>query len=138
MNKPAQVGPSSVEIVTFYCYFAAGMKLATIVVSILIIIAVLIPGSDLPDVNIGGYDKLIHMAMFAVWAIAVRYDFSNSRFRYVLAFFMGITFSALTEILQLLVEGRSFDLYDMAADAVGLLIGLLIGGPLVRWVNQMR
>ena len=114
------------------------MKFATIVVSVLIIVAVLIPGGNLPDVNIGGYDKLIHMVMFAAWAIAVRYDFSNSRFRYVLVFFMGVAFSALTEILQLLVEGRSFDLYDMAADAVGLVVGLLIGGPLVRWVNQMR
>jgi len=114
------------------------MKIATIVVSILIIIAVLIPGGNLPDVSIGGYDKLIHMAMFAVWAIAVRYDFGNSRFRYILVFFMGVAFSALTEILQLLVEGRSFDLYDMAADAVGLVVGLLIGAPLVKWVNQTK
>ena len=51
------------------------MKYATLTVSILIIIAVLIPGSNLPDVNIGGYDKLIHIGMFFTWALAVRFDF---------------------------------------------------------------
>jgi hypothetical protein len=37
------------------------MKYATILITTLILVAVAIPGSDLPDVDIGIYDKLIHM-----------------------------------------------------------------------------
>lgn len=114
------------------------MKYATAVVSLLIIIAVLIPGRDLPDVNIGGYDKLIHMAMFAVWAVAVRYDFNTRRFSFPLAFIAGISFSALTEVLQLLVDGRSYDIYDMAADAVGLIAGLWLSRPLLDFIEKTR
>ena len=101
--------------------------LASIIVSVLIIIAVLIPGPNLPDVSIGGFDKVIHVVMFLTWAIAVRFDFRSRSFSAWVVFLTGIVFSLLTEILQRLVEGRSFDIYDMAADAVGLLIGLLIG-----------
>jgi VanZ family protein len=110
------------------------MRYATIVVSVLIVIAVLIPGRDLPDVKIGGYDKLIHMIMFATWAVAIRYDLDTKRFRYLLAFLLGLAFSALTEVLQLLVEGRSFDIYDMAADVAGLIVGLLVSRQVVKWL----
>ena len=112
------------------------MKFVTIVVTLLIVVAVVIPGNDLPDVDIGGYDKVIHLGMFAVWAISVRYDFKTRPSRCYLIFLAGVLFSVLTEILQLPVEGRSFDLYDMAADAAGLLTGLLMSGPVLRVVRK--
>ena len=114
------------------------MKYTTFLVSALIIIAVLIPGSNLPNVSIGGYDKLIHIAMFIAWALAVRFDNNRQPFRYGFVFLVGILFSALTEVLQILVEGRSFDVYDMAADAIGLIVGLAISGPVIRWADQLR
>jgi VanZ family protein len=117
--------------------FTPTMRYATILVSVLIIIAVLVPRRNLPDVNIGGYDKLIHMAMFAAWAIAVRYDAKEKSFRPMQVFMLGLGFSVLTEILQLLVEGRSFDVYDVIADALGLAIGLLISGPVVTSLKKL-
>ena len=113
------------------------MKYATALASLLIIIAVLIPGKDLPDVNIGGYDKLIHMAMFAGWALAVRYDFDRS-LNVFIVFAAGLAFSAITEVLQILVEGRSFDIYEMAADAVGLVLGLWLGRPLLTLLRRPK
>ena len=112
------------------------MKFATIITSLLIIIAILLPGKDLPDIHIGGYDKLIHMAMFAAWVLAVRYDFRNPPLSYQIIFAVGLLFSALTEVLQLLVEGRSFDVYDMVADALGVVAGLLLSRPLLKWINR--
>lgn len=113
------------------------MKFTTVIVSILIIIAVLIPGGDLPDVNIGGYDKLIHMVMFAAWAVAIRFDFDRTPFPYARFFALGVIFSAVSEILQLLVEGRSVDLYDMLADTAGLVIGFVVSGPVVKVLNKV-
>ena len=112
------------------------MKYATIIASLLITIAVLIPGKDLPDVSIGGYDKLIHMVMFAGWALAVRYDFDSRRFNVVVAFIAGLSFSVITEVLQILVEGRSFDVFDMVADAIGLIVGLWISRPLLGLIEK--
>jgi VanZ family protein len=112
------------------------MKYATILVSLMILVAVLIPGHDLPNVDIGGYDKLIHLGMFATWTLAVRYDFRTKPSRYYLILLVGIFFSFLTELLQLPVEGRTFDAYDMAADAAGIIIGLLVSGPALRIIDR--
>lgn len=112
------------------------MKFLTGLVSLLIMIAVLIPGSKLPDISIGGYDKLIHMIMFGSWGVAVRYDFDTKPFRYAIVFLAGLLFSALTEVLQILVEGRSFDIYDMIADTAGLIIGLWLSAPIVKWMRR--
>jgi len=114
------------------------MKYATVIVSLLIVIAVLIPGQDLPDVDIGAYDKLIHMAMFAAWAVAVRHDFSARMIRFPVIIVGGLLFCAMTELLQLLVEGRSFDVYDMAADVVGLIAGLLVSRPLLAFISRFK
>lgn len=112
------------------------MKYATILVSLLIIVAVLIPGQNLPDVSIGGYDKLIHAVMFALWACALRYDFEQLRYRYFAVFLVGLLFSILTEVLQLLVEGRSYDMFDMLADMTGLGAGLLVSGKFLAWIKE--
>ena len=114
------------------------MKYATLIVSLLIIIAVLIPGSNLPDVGLGGLDKIVHIGMFATWAVAVRNDFYNQRLKFFSLFLAGLVFSFLTEVLQLLVEGRTFDVYDMLADAIGLLIGLMMSGQILRLVGKMK
>lgn len=74
--------------------------------------------------------------MFAMWALAVRYDFHAKPFKFFVIFSAGVLFSVLTEVLQILVEGRSFDIFDMLADVIGLIIGLLVSGPVVRWVKQ--
>lgn len=106
------------------------MKYATIIVSALILIAVLIPGKDLPDVDIGRMDKLVHVGMFTLWALAVRYDFNRKPFPYMVAFLAGLAFSAFTEVVQILVEGRTFDVYDLLADALGVGVGLAVGAYL--------
>jgi VanZ family protein len=114
------------------------MKYATISISLLIIAAVLIPGPNLPDVSIGGFDKVVHMGMFALWAIAVRYDFDTKPFKFFIVFLAGIFFSILTEILQLMIEGRNFDVYDMAADGIGLIAGLLVSGEVLKLLKRLK
>jgi VanZ family protein len=111
----------------------ASMRFLAVIASALIIIAVLLPGSSIPDVGVVGVDKFVHIAMFAGWAVAVRYDFPTVKPWMV--FVSGLLFSVLTEILQLFIEGRSFDLYDMMADGAGLLLGLLLTKPALRILN---
>lgn len=68
-------------------------------------------------------DKLVHFAMFALcsWLVARAWlrEFGTAR---LLLLMLG--FAALTECLQLLVPGRSGDLPDFFADALGVMVGL--------------
>jgi VanZ family protein len=100
--------------------------LATIFVTVLILVAVLLPGSKIPSVGFQGIDKLAHFTLFYMWSLAIRFDFNNN-FKWIIGFIAGLTFSYLTEVLQLLVEDRAFDYYDIIADTAGLSVGLATG-----------
>jgi VanZ family protein len=114
---------------------AVAMKVLTFVVSILIIIAVLIPGSNIPSVSFAGVDKFVHITMFASWAVAIAFDFRTVKPWII--FLLGLLFSLITEILQLFVEGRSFDFYDMIADGAGLILGLLLAKPFIKIMSRL-
>jgi VanZ family protein len=103
--------------------------------SLLILVAVLIPGSQLPDVSFVGIDKIAHFTLFALWAVCVRRDFSQG-FRWQACLLAGLIFSVLTEVLQIVVEGRTFDLTDLIADAAGLVFGLTIGKFFLKWIGR--
>jgi VanZ family protein len=104
--------------------------------TLLILVAVLLPGSQVPDVGITGIDKLAHITLFGIWITAVRYDFQNE-FNWLWALAVGLGFSVLTEVLQILVEGRTFDLTDIVADMVGLVLGLFAGKLVIKWLNRI-
>lgn len=114
------------------------MKYAsTILVSLLIIVAVLIPGSKIPDVQVVGFDKLVHLCMFGTWALAWRYDF-RIHYRPFVAFSVGFAFSVLTEFLQVFAEGRTFDGWDIMADGIGLALGLLVSRQVLAFLGFLR
>jgi VanZ family protein len=96
----------------------------TIIVSLGILVVVLLPGSTIPNPKIVGLDKVVHFTMFFIWIIAVSYDFSFLN-KWILLL-VGIFFSVLTELFQLLVDSRSFEVYDVLADAAGVIVGLLL------------
>lgn len=107
----------------------------TIGITLLILIAVLLPGSAVPDVGSFGLDKIIHFLLFFVWAVALRFDFPS--LKKILGFIIGIVFSCLTEVFQLFTEDRSFDFFDMLADAVGLATGLILSHLVIRMLTSV-
>jgi VanZ family protein len=109
--------------------------LPTIIITLLIVVAVTLPGSQIPDLQIFGIDKVVHFILFSVWTLAVRRDYGPS-FRWPVALLTGLVFSLVTEMLQIAVEGRTFDWTDLVADAVGLVTGLLIGRIVLRWLSR--
>lgn len=119
-------------------YYLYCMRFATISVSLLILIALLLPGNDLPGIRIGNWDKAIHFTMFACWAVALRYDYRATPFPFRRMLLVGAIFALSTEILQTWVEGRNFDLYDLVADIAGLVVGGIVSSPVIRWAEYMR
>jgi VanZ family protein len=54
-----------------------------------------------------------------------------------LALVIGLTFSVLTEVLQITVEGRASDWLDVIWDTAGLLFGLAFGTMLLSWAGRL-
>lgn len=91
----------------------------TIAWSSIIYILLLLPSNDIPNVkfNIPFADKIIHFGLFAILAIAGRFD--KIKFWHLLIY--GIFMALITETLQLLMNaGRHGDFYDFLADISGL------------------
>jgi VanZ family protein len=89
-----------------------------------------LPGSRIPAVRFAHFDKVVHFALYATLgvllgrALGLRWPRS---FWAVLAtgWLLAVAYGASDEIHQLFVAGRSADPADLAADAVGALVGVL-------------
>jgi len=110
-------------------------KLSSIwlIAEILIIFYLLsIPGSNLPNVNYWGQDKIIHIILFGslMFAALFHYDqivapfFKTTRAR-ALTMIICIVYGIGMEFYQkYFVPSRGFEVADMLADAAGVLLSL--------------
>ena len=94
--------------------------------------ACLLPGGYVPDVPILSVDKLVHIGLFAVFGLLWLHG-SPARRGTVVA--CGLAFAVAIEALQeALPIGRSGDVFDVVADALGL--ALAVG--LTAWWDRRR
>ncbi len=96
----------------------------TITWSSVIYILLLLPSNDIPNVkfHIPFADKIIHFGLFAILAIAGKFD----RIKFWNLIIYGTLTAVVTETLQLLMNaGRHGDFYDFLADITGLFISCL-------------
>lgn len=90
-----------------------------------------LPGSALPKedwLNRIYFDKWVHVGLFAVliflWRSAFDPNFNNYNWLLILS---AIIYGLLVEVIQRQwVANRSFDLYDVLADSIGSVIGLVV------------
>lgn len=95
----------------------------TAIVTAAILLATLTPASAVPKVGVSGADLAVHVTMFGLWGALATWAWPRSTGTVVV---VGLGFALLTELLQLLVPGRSFALSDLLADAAGVLVGAAI------------
>ncbi len=96
-----------------------------------------LPGSDLPQVdnwlNLIYFDKWIHVGIFGLLAFLFMLPVARSSFIYSdkLAYCIKIAIAVIvwgltTEFIQrYYIKGRSFDLFDWAADSTGASLAFL-------------
>lgn len=89
------------------------------------------PLDRLPKFTIFGWDKLIHMAEFALYSfltgIALKaFDTEKSKMHLLFtALVITMLYGASDEIHQYFVPGRSCSIFDFIADSIGGIIGLI-------------
>lgn len=95
--------------------------------TLLVLIGCLFPGKDLPKVDVPLVDKWTHFVMFGVFAFLWLLADPKLSFKKLSGVFLAsLVFGAAIEALQaeLAFLGRSAELMDAVADAVGALIGM--------------
>jgi VanZ family protein len=115
-------------------------------ISILIFILSSIPEDKLSDPKILGIDKLEHLGIYLLYGISLVLAFSITKSNrifervFVLSIWTGLAFGALDEVHQLFVTGRSCDIFDFTADALGIFLGawiaLKLRKPFLRFKNE--
>ena len=105
----------------------------TIAVSVVILIAVLLPGSLIPHTRLP-IDKIVHFLMFMGWTTAIIVDFNP---KWVKVFIGGVLFALFTELIQIPIEKRTFDFNDLLADAAGVIFAIANSSWLVRITKKV-
>lgn len=107
--------------------------LPTIAVTVIILAAVMWPGSQIPVTKLP-IDKLVHFLLFAAWTSAVVLDFDP---KWVKALAGGILFALLTEVIQIPLEKRTFDVKDLVADSAGVLFAVANSSWIIRITKRV-
>lgn len=100
---------------------------------IILAFLMLLPSERFPESKLLSYDKLGHMAVFGFLYLLLAIAFTKqtqsgwfkNNYRNT-ALTISIVYSLLLEFIQRSIPGRSFDLYDLIANSVGVVIGLII------------
>ena len=103
--------------------------------TVVIVVGTLAPGSkDKGLLDIPHIDKAIHFIFFAIWgslfSLLLRAKTDKDYVISPIVIFVGLMLALMTEYLQTYVAFRHGDVYDFAADALGLGIGLAVTNKL--------
>jgi VanZ family protein len=98
---------------------------------LLISILFFLPGSAFPEetwLSKIYFDKLVHAGLFAVLVFLWRASFGSDRKGFTILLLCGcFAYGLMVEFIQRdWIPNRDFDLYDVAADMAGSIIGILL------------
>lgn len=100
------------------------------VITAAILVAMLTPAESIPQTGIKGSDVMLHIGIFAVWGLAVSLEFAAAPKTVLVS---GFALAWATELLQMLVPGRQFSLWDILSDSLGLAVGVAVAR---LWVSR--
>ena len=92
----------------------------------LILIGSSIPGKSVPTVFAFTWDKLLHVIEYFVLGI-LGYRAYENRYKYItiIISMFGIFFGCIDEIWQSFIPGRYPSYYDVIADGIGVILGVI-------------
>jgi VanZ family protein len=106
-------------------------KLPAILWAVFILILTSWPTLTPPPLGFEAQDKVYHFAAYLVFGLLLVRALSEGKMTHypmdaLLTATIGILFGIFDELHQSFIPGRSCDIFDAAADAVGILLALLV------------
>lgn len=93
----------------------------------------LAPQDAFPESKLLGYDKLAHLGVFAIFSITILFGNKLRHRKRKLdnqkklnAFFISVVYGIILESLQYFVPGRMVDIYDLLANTLGAIVGVIL------------
>ncbi len=114
----------------------ARYQLPVIVWAVVIFVSSSLPSRDFPDLGIFRFDKLIHLSIYFLFCLFANRALKHqsavpllSRYSLLVSVLLSVAYGATDEIHQLFVAGRTSDVFDALADALGagLYSGMVYG-----------
>ncbi len=84
------------------------------------------------------FDKIAHLIEYLLYGMTLMLAFSRSTSdkiinnAFKLSLITGIIYAATDEIHQLYVPGRDFSIFDFAADAAGVFLGVYLFTKIIK------
>ena len=136
ITAQSDAGPGAVLFAVRRLLAGAAMRMvaraaAWLLLGVFLVLA-LHPSPELPGPDLN--DKILHIIGFGACGGALGYGAASRRAAWTrAALFLAI--GVLVEIVQhTMVDGRTGDLGDVAANAIGLALGVAAGGAVVRLI----
>ena len=111
--------------------------LPAILYGVLIVALSSVPGKSFPDISVLSYDKVIHLAEYAIFGVLVylaAYSLRpGNRLLLGLVVLLAGVFGALDELYQMLIPARDSSFWDWVADVAGVVIGAV---SCRWWINR--
>lgn len=83
------------------------------------------------------FDKFVHFLAWLALGVLTQLLFRHVKWPLITALAL-VLMSAAVEVLQLNVPGRSASLWDLAANGVGVAVGILLGFFIARYLTRLR
>ncbi len=116
----------------------------SIIWSIIIIIFCSLPSSNIPRnriINIPHLDKILHFGIYFILSLLILYETKIKTGKNKIVFILTAVFSFVLGLLieieqQYLISSRTGDLYDLLADIIGAISGILFFVLLTKFYQK--
>ncbi len=118
-------------MISFLISVRQSLRFVLLIIYIGCIVALsLLPPQDLPQVRLfEGADKVIHFMMYLIFSILGGWTLKAEKNRYGVWLILPVTigWGILMELIQLEMHaGRSFSYYDILANSIGVITGIIL------------
>lgn len=111
--------------------------------SVAIVYVSSLPGTTLPNLGFWNMDKLLHFGAYFFYGLLLQLFFrgnlkSGKASVIILSILFGVLFALSDEIHQSYVPGRLGDVYDFAADSLGIIASTSLYRPIDNFVEYLK
>jgi VanZ family protein len=128
-----------------YMFFSS--RIPPVIWTIVIFVLLALPGNMLPNENhlsIPNLDKYVHIILFGsfvfLWSFYYGAKLGTKNFPYKQSFFILIIAclygTAMEFVQKYFIPNRDYDIYDIAADVVGAIVGFLFVRLTFFWIRD--